>query len=95
MSTPSNQPPRSIGQWVVTIIFGLLSIAFLFRTVQFAYKWLRHIVEGDTNFKAMTIWALIYVVVCGGIAAVAYFMPRETDEEEPTETTDSARTDVR
>lgn len=83
MSTASNQPPRSIGQWIVTIVFGLLSVAFLFRTVQFGYKWPRHIVEGDTNFKAMTIWALIYVVVCGGIAAVAYFMPRETDEEEP------------
>jgi hypothetical protein len=87
MSTPTNQPPRSIGQWAVTIIFGLLSLAFLFRTVQFAYKWLAHVVEGDTNFKAMTIWALIYVVVCGGIAAVAYFMPRENDEEdaEPVE----------
>lgn len=81
MSTPTNQPPRSIGQWVATIIFGLLSVAFLFRTVQFAYKWLAHVVEGDTNFKAMTIWALIYVVVCARIAAVAYFMPRETDEE--------------
>jgi H+/Cl- antiporter ClcA len=90
MSTPTNQPPRSIGQWAVTIIFGLLSVAFLFRTVQFAYKWLTHVVEGDTNFKAMTIWALIYVVVCGGIAAVAYFMPRETDEEEPSEANQNA-----
>ena len=90
MSTSSQIPPRSIGQWVVTIIFGLLSVAFLLRTVQFGYKWLRHIVEGDTNFKAMTIWALIYVVVCGGIAAVAYFMPRETDEEDPTEPTQNA-----
>jgi H+/Cl- antiporter ClcA len=90
MSTPTNQPPRSIGQWAVTIIFGLLSVAFLFRTVQFAYKWLGHVVEGDTNFKAMTIWALIYVVVCGGIAAVAYFMPRETDEEEPSEANQNA-----
>ncbi|MBC7368137.1 MAG: hypothetical protein H7343_15215 [Undibacterium sp.] len=90
MSTSPNQPPRSIGQWVVTIIFGLLSAAFLFRTVQFGYKWLRHIVEGDTNFKAMTIWAAIYVVVCGGIAAVAYFMPRETDREEPAEPAQNA-----
>ena len=33
----------------------------------------------------MTIWALIYVVVCAGIAAVAYFMPRETEENEVSE----------
>ena len=85
MSTPSSQPPRSIGQWIVTGIFGLLSVAFLFRAVQFGYKWIAKVVEGDTNFKAMTIWALIYVVVCAGIAAVAYFMPRETDEDEPGE----------
>jgi len=85
MSTASNPPPRSIGQWVVTIFFGLLSVAFLFRTVQFGYKWVTHAVEGDANFKAMTIWAVIYVVVCGGIAAVAYFMPREADEEESAE----------
>ncbi len=90
MSTASNPPPRSIGQWVVTIVFGLLSVAFLFRTVQFGYKWVTRAVEGDTNFKAMTIWALIYVVVCGGIAAVAYFMPRETDEEEPAEPVQNA-----
>jgi len=81
MSTSPAQPPRSIGQWIVTILFGLLSVAFLFRAVQFAYKWLAKVVEGDTNFKAMTIWALIYVIVCAGIAAVAYFMPREAEEE--------------
>jgi hypothetical protein len=43
------------------------------------------VVEGDTNFKAMTIWALIYVVVCAGIAAAAYFMPREMEENEVAE----------
>jgi TRAP-type C4-dicarboxylate transport system permease small subunit len=83
MSTSPAQPPRSIGQWIVTIVFGLLSVAFLFRTVQFGYKWLAKVVEGDTNFKAMTIWALVYVIVCGGIAAVAYCMPREAEEEVP------------
>jgi uncharacterized membrane protein len=81
MSTTSVQPPRSIGQWIVTVVFGLLSVAFLFRTVQFGYKWLARVVEGDTNFKAMTIWALVYVIVCAAIAAVAYFMPRETEED--------------
>lgn len=83
MSTPTQTPARSIGQWAVTIIFGLLSVAFLFRGVQFGSKWLRHVVEGDTNFKAMTLWALVYVVVCGGIAAVAYFMPRGEEADVP------------
>jgi len=90
MSTSSPLPGRSVGQWIVTVIFGLLSAAFLFRTVEFGYKWLTKAVEGDTNFKAMTIWALIYVVVCAGIAAVAYFMPREKDEETPDEPAQNA-----
>ena len=75
----------SFVQWAVTVVFGLLSLAFLFRAGQFGYKWLSGVVEGDTNFKAMTIWALIYVVVCAGIAAVAYFMPREIEENEASE----------
>jgi TRAP-type C4-dicarboxylate transport system permease small subunit len=77
--------PRSIAQWAVTIVFGLLSAAFLFRALQFGYKWLSGAVEPETNFKAMTIWALIYVVVCAGIAAVAYLMPREAEEAERPE----------
>ena len=85
MSTPPAILPRSIAQRAVTVVFGLLSLAFLFRAGQFGYKWLSGVVEGDTNFKAMTIWELIYVVVCAGIAAVAYFMPRETEENEVSE----------
>ena len=82
MSSSPVQPPRSVGQWIVTVVFGLLSVAFLFRTVQFGYKWLARVVEGDTNFKAMTIWALVYVIVCAAIAAVAHYMPRETETDE-------------
>ena len=85
MSTSTVTLQRSIAQWAVTVVFGLLSLAFLFRAGQFGYKWLSGVVEGDTNFKAMTIWALIYVVVCAGIAAVAYFMPREIEENEASE----------
>lgn len=85
MSTPPVILPRSIVQWAVAVVFGLLSLAFLFRAGQFGYKWLGGVVEGDTNFKAMTIWALIYVVVCAGIAALAYFMPREMEENEVAE----------
>lgn len=85
MSTSTVTLQRSFAQWAVTVVFGLLSLAFLFRVGQFGYKWLSGVVEGDTNFKAMTIWALIYVVVCAGIAAVAYFMPREIEENEVSE----------
>lgn len=85
MSTSTVTLQRSFAQWAVTVVFGLLSLAFLFRVGQFGYKWLSGVVEGDTNFKAMTIWALIYVVVCAGIAAVAYFMPREIEENEASE----------
>jgi hypothetical protein len=72
MSTSS----RSAGQWAVTIVFALLSVAFLFRGVQLGLKWLRHVNEADLNFKAMTLWALLYVVVCAAIAVVAYSKPR-------------------
>lgn len=85
MTSSSATLPRSIAQWAITVVFGLLSVAFLFRAAQFGYKWLSGAVQGETNFKAMTIWAFVYVVVCAGIAAVAYFMPRETDGNEPAE----------
>lgn len=85
MSTPPVILPRSIAQWVVTVVFGLLTLGFLFRAGQSGSKWLSGVVEGDTNFKALTIWALIYVVVCAGIALVAYFMPREMEENEVSE----------
>ncbi len=85
MNISTVTPQFGFARWAVTVVFGLLSLAFLFRAGQFGYKWLSGVVEGDTNFKAMTIWALIYVVVCAGIAAVAYFMPREIEENEASE----------
>jgi TRAP-type C4-dicarboxylate transport system permease small subunit len=52
----------------VAVVFALLSVAFLVRCIQYGYKWLSGAVEGDTNFKALTIWAFVYVVVCAGVA---------------------------
>jgi hypothetical protein len=77
----NEQSPRSrgAGQWTVTVIFALLAVGFLFRSCQYGYKWLAHVVEGDANFKVMTVWALIYVIVCGAIAAVAYWLPRDDE----------------
>jgi TRAP-type C4-dicarboxylate transport system permease small subunit len=66
---------------VVAVIFALLSLAFLFRFVQYGYKWVSGAVQGDTNFKALTIWSLVYVIVCAGIAfAVSKLSGEEVDE---------------
>jgi H+/Cl- antiporter ClcA len=77
MNPPSPSVSRSAGQWIVAIIFGLLTVGFLLRFLQYGYKWLSHAVEGDANFKVLAVWALIYTVVCGGIAAFACFLPRD------------------
>ena len=77
MNSVPKTPSRSLGQWTVVVIFGLLAVLFLFRGVQHGLKWVGHTVEGDMNFKALTLWALAYTIVCGSIAAVAYLMPRE------------------
>jgi hypothetical protein len=71
----------SLGQRIAAGCFGLLGVAFLVRSGFFATQWLRHVVEGDTNFKALTIWTLAYAVVCGVIAFVIVRTPREEDDE--------------
>lgn len=81
MNDDQSSRSRGIGQWIVTIFFGLLTVGFLLRFFQYGYKWLAHVVEGDANFKVMTVWSLIYVVVCGAIAAVAYWLPRDDEAE--------------
>ncbi len=81
MSNPDQSASRGPVQWTIAIGFGLLSIAFFLRCLQSAYKWMRHVVEGDANFKALTIWALVYTVVCGVIAAVVYHLPRDGGDE--------------
>ena len=81
MNNPDHSSPRGPVQWIIAAGFGLLGIAFFLRCLQSAYKWLRHVVDGDANFKALTIWALVYTVVCGVIAAVVYRLPRDRGEE--------------
>ena len=71
MTSTQNRSRRSFVRWIATIILGLLSVAFLFRTLQFCFKGLRHVVEGETNFKALAVWAFIYTVICAGLAALA------------------------
>jgi hypothetical protein len=61
---------------MVAVGFALLAAAFFFRFLEFGYKWLRHTVEDGANFKVLTCWALLYVVVCGAISGVAFLLPR-------------------
>lgn len=77
MNDDRSSPSRGLGQWMVAVCFGVLAVGFFLRFLQYAGKWLAHTVEGDANFKVMTVWSLIYAVVCGVIAAVAYRLPRE------------------
>lgn len=84
MSTTPTTSKRSVGQVVVAIVFGLLAVAFLIRSILYGVKWLRHVVEAGANFKALTIWCLIYMVVCAAIAFVAFRFPRaEAPETSP------------
>ena len=81
MSHPDQSSPRGLLQKVVAVSFGLLSVGFLFRFLQFGFNWLRHVVEPDTNFKALAVWSLIYTVICATIAAVVYRLPSTRGDE--------------
>lgn len=67
---------------IVVTVFSLLALAFLFRFAQNGYKWLSHASSPDVNYKAMTIWCAIYVVVCAAIAWVTVRLPKEETETE-------------
>ena len=60
-----------------TLIFAVLSVAFLGRALFYGYKWLSHAASPDLNYKALTVWCLVYVVVCAGIAWRLTRLPRE------------------
>ncbi|HEU5077914.1 MAG TPA: hypothetical protein VFT72_01800 [Opitutaceae bacterium] len=53
---------------IVIVVFSLLSAAFLFRFVQFGYKWLSGASSPEFNYKALTAWSAVYVVVCAAVA---------------------------
>ena len=57
---------------VVAVIFALLLAAFAVRGLQYGYRWLTHAPSSEANFKALTLWCLVYVVVCAGIATVSF-----------------------
>jgi hypothetical protein len=91
MSSPSapqevspRRPARSAGRWAVIGVFLLLAAGFLFRLIQNAYFWLSGRTLAEMNYKVLTVWCLVYVVVCSGVAAAAYWLPGE-DDDNPAE----------
>ena len=77
MSRPVRK--RSLGQLAVAVFFGFLAAAFLLRSFFYGYKWIPGAVDGSANFKAMTLWTLLYTAVCAAIALVAYRKPPDDD----------------
>lgn len=66
---------------IVAVVFGLLSLVFLARLAQYGYKWLSHASSPDLNYKALTAWCAIYVVVCAAIAWAAIKLPKDESDE--------------
>jgi hypothetical protein len=64
--------------------FGVFAVAFLLRGFFYGYNWLAGVVDGDANFKVMTIWTLIYFAVCATIARVAFGMRVDEGAKEPS-----------
>lgn len=81
-SSPS-KPSRSLLQWIIAGVFGLLTVAFFFRMLQAGYKWVSGAHSTDVNYKVETIFLVIYTLVCAGIAALAWCMG--DDDEAPAE----------
>ena len=84
-SESANRGRLSPTRWALIVIFGLLSAGFLLRFFQYGFNWVSGAESADLNYKALTIWSLIYVVVCAGIAFAAWRIPAEEDEgSDPT-----------
>ncbi len=54
----------------LSVVLAVLAIAFLARGVQYGYLWLSGASSPDANYKALTAWSGVYLVVCGALAWV-------------------------
>lgn len=69
-------------QKVLVLLFSLLAVAFFARFVQYAYKWLSHAsASPEVNYKALTAWCAVYILVCAGIAWAISKYPKNGDTE--------------
>ncbi len=73
---------KSIGRRVVVGGFLLLAAGFGLRLCQYAYHWLAGHGTADTNYKALTAWCLVYLLVCGGVAWIVHRLPAGEDAVE-------------
>jgi hypothetical protein len=48
--------------------FAVLALGFVLRAFQYGYKWMTGVTSPDVNYKALTIWCLVYVLVCVAVA---------------------------
>lgn len=69
---------------IITVVFALLAVAFFARLVQYGYKWLSHAPSQDLNYKALTAWCAVYVVVCAAVSWGVSRLPKEDDGEVET-----------
>jgi di/tricarboxylate transporter len=76
-----SRPKLSVGRMIVIGLFGLLCLGFAFRLVQYGISWISGRESADLNYGALTVWSLIYTVVCAGIAALAWWMPAEEEAD--------------
>ena len=74
METPASLPARRGPVRCGLALLGtLLSLGFAFRLAQSAFRWLGHAPAADgENYKALTLWALVYLVVTAGLALAAW-----------------------
>ncbi len=73
--TVSRNPVRR----AVTGFLLLLAAGFLLRLIENAYHWLAGHSSAAANYKALTAWCLIYLVVCGGLAWLSHRLPAGED----------------
>jgi hypothetical protein len=54
----------------VSLLFAILAVAFLARGIQYGYLWMSGASSPEANYKALTAWSGVYLVVCGALAWV-------------------------
>jgi H+/Cl- antiporter ClcA len=78
-SEPDSPGRKSPGRRALVGGFLLLAVGFALRFCQNAYHWLAGHGTAETNYKALTAWCLVYLLVCGGAAWIVHRLPSGDD----------------